>query len=123
MTVPLRLQLRVLEIISVGSKEEPAFALRDPDGFAQTMMLPYGAMLLAALIDGQHTLAEIQAEFHRQTGVEAPLADLERVVGHLDESYLLTGDRFDRHRRREIERRKDEGEPDDGENPHAADLW
>jgi len=103
MAVPLRPQLRPLEVVQVGPKEEVLFALRDPEGYGQTVILPYGAVLLAVLMDGRHTLAEIQTLFKSQTGAEAPLADVEKIVRRLDDAYLLTGGRFERYRRVQVE--------------------
>jgi AmmeMemoRadiSam system protein B len=98
MTVPMRPQLRPLEIAPVGPKEGLLFTLRDPEGFGRMVVMPYGALLLAALMDGQHTLAEIQTAFQKQTGVTPPLADVEQLIRQLDEAYLLAGARFDRYR-------------------------
>ena len=103
MTIPLRPRLRPLEIVPVNSKEGLLFTLRDPEGFGRMVVMPYGAVVLAALMDGQHTLAEIQTAFQRQTGVAAPLADVEQIVRRLDEAYLLAGQRFHRYRRQEVE--------------------
>jgi hypothetical protein len=103
MTIPLRPQLRPLEILPVGPKEKLLFTLKDPEGFGRMVVMPYGAVLLAALMDGQHTLAEIQAAFQKQTGVPAPLADVEQIIRRLDEAHLLAGERFDRYRREQIE--------------------
>jgi AmmeMemoRadiSam system protein B len=103
MTIPLRPQLRPLEVVPLGPKEKLLFTLRDPEGFGRMVVVPYGAVLLAGLMDGQHTLAEIQTAFQRETGVPAPLADVEQVVRRLDEAYLLAGARFDRYHRQQIE--------------------
>jgi hypothetical protein len=104
MTIPLRPQLRQpLEIVPAAAKEGLLFTLRDPEGFGQMVVMPYGAVVLAALMDGQHTLSEIQAAFQQQTGVLAPLADVEKVIRRLDEAYLLAGQRFDRYRREQVE--------------------
>ena len=89
MTIPLRPKLRSLEILPVGPKEGLLFTLRDPEGFGQMVVMPYGAVVLAALMDGQHTLSEIQAVFQQQTGASAPLADVEQVIRRLDDAYLL----------------------------------
>jgi AmmeMemoRadiSam system protein B len=103
MAVSLQPQLRPLEIVPVNSEGRLLFTLRDPEGFGQTLVIPYGAMLLAALMDGRRTLAEIQSAFESQTGVEPPLADLEQIVRHLDEAYLLAGERFDQYRGAQVE--------------------
>ena len=103
MTIPLRPELRPLEIVPVSSKQGQLFTLRDPEGFGQMVVMPFGAVVLAALMDGQHTLSEIQAAFQKQTGVAAPLADVENIIRRLDDAYLLAGERFDRYRREQIE--------------------
>jgi len=103
MIEPSRPELRPLEIVPVGSKEDVAFALRDPEGFGQTVVMPYGAALLAMLMDGNHTLCEIQTEFQAETGTAAPLNDVEKILRCLDDAYLLAGKRFDQHRQQQIE--------------------
>ena len=103
MAVPLRPQIRDLEIIPAGPKADLQFALRDPTGFGRTLIMPYGAIVLASLMDGKNTLSEIQTAFKSHVGVPAALSNLEEIVRHLDDAYLLTGDRFDRYRRRVVE--------------------
>jgi len=103
MAVVLRPQLRPLEIFPVGPKVEPLIALRDPEAFGETVVLSGGAAMLARLMDGRRTLLEIQATFKSQTGVAAALNDLEAIVRQLDDAYLLANDRFERHRREEID--------------------
>jgi len=103
MTVPLRPQLRPLEIVPIDGKRGVLFLLRDPEGFGETLALPNGAMLLAMLMDGTRTLAEIQHEFKLHTGVQASLRDLEAIVRRLDEAYLLAGERFEVHRDKLVE--------------------
>ena len=103
MTVPLRPKLRLLEISPVNRDEELLFVLRDPEGFGQMAVMPYGAVLLASLLDGQRTLSEIQSEFQSQTGAQAPLADIEAIVRRLDEAYLLADQRFDQYRKQQVD--------------------
>ena len=103
MTIPLRPKLRALDVVPVSTKEGMLFTLRDPEGFGRTVVMSYGAVVLASLMEGEHTLAEIQTVFQQQTGAAAPLADVERVVRQLDEAYLLGGERFEGYRREQIE--------------------
>lgn len=103
MTVPLRPQLRPLEVLPAGSQDEVLFVLRDPEGFGKALVVPYGAAVLAMLMDGDHTLEEIQSEFQQQSRAQVPLADLEQIVRRLDEAYLLVGQRFERHYRQQVE--------------------
>ena len=80
MTVPLRPKLRPLEILPIRSDKQLLFTLRDPEGFGQMVVMPYGALLLTALMDGERTLSEIQSAFESQTGAQAPLVDLEESL-------------------------------------------
>ncbi len=103
MSIPLRPRLRPLEMIPVGPEKEPAIALHDPEEFGEPVVLSCGAAVLAMLMDGNRTLSEIQAAFRTQTGVAAALSDVEAIIRRLDEAYLLAGERFNRHRREQIE--------------------
>lgn len=89
--------------MSVGPKDEHLYLCRDPEGFGEPMVLPYGAVVLAGMMDGRRTLAEIQTTFQARTDVPVALADLEQIVRQLDDSYLLAGERFNEHRSRQIE--------------------
>jgi hypothetical protein len=102
MPIPLRPQLRPLEVVPLGRKEECLVALRDPEGFGQTLPLPGAAALLAVLMDGRRTLSEVQEEFRAQTGMVVALSDVEDLVRHLDDAHLLAGERFERYRREQI---------------------
>ena len=103
MPIPLRPQLRPLNVVPIGPKEECLVALQDPQGFAPAVALHYSAALLAMLMDGARTLARLQEEFRSQTGMVVALGDLEELVGRLDDAYLLAGERFEQYRRRQIE--------------------
>jgi MEMO1 family protein len=103
MALPLRPRLRALEIIPVGAKEEFLLALRDPEGFGQTLVLPYGAAVVAVLMNGKRSLAEVQTEFQRRTGAVAALVDVKEIVRQLDTARLLDGPRFREYRRGLIE--------------------
>ncbi|HEX4146019.1 MAG TPA: AmmeMemoRadiSam system protein B [Pirellulales bacterium] len=95
MTQVLRPRLRDVESFPVNrSGGEVLFALRDPDGFAGSIVIPYPAAVLASLMNGDRTLAEIQEQFHRQFGQPVPLEDLEKLVAQLDERLFLENERF-----------------------------
>ncbi len=96
---PLRPRLRPFEVFPVKSNGDSAVAMRDPEGFTGTAVLPLPAALLASLMDGRRTLAEIQADFRAQVGPQVALAELEQFVRRLDEAYLLDNDRFGQLRR------------------------
>ncbi len=104
MVTPLRPALRALEVFPIGSETELAIALRDPDGFGETVVLPWAAAVLATLMDGRRTLAEIQQAFAKRSGAEVSLVDLERLVAELEGARLLDSPRFNAFRRQQIER-------------------
>jgi AmmeMemoRadiSam system protein B len=102
MPAELRPRLRPLEILSVGPEKQPLFLLRDPEAFGEPVVLPAGGTVLAMLMDGRRTLAEIQSDFHAQTRVRVALVDLEAVIRELDRARLLANERFERHRRKVV---------------------
>ena len=82
---------------------EPLFVLRDPEGFAGAVVLPVAGAILASLMDGSRSLMQLQDEFRRQTGFPVALADLERLIGQLDERLLLDNDHFRARWKQELE--------------------
>lgn len=92
-----------MELLPVGPKDEHLYLCRDPEGFGEPMVLPYGAVVLASMMDGRRTLAEIQTTFQARTDVSVALADLEQIVRQLDDAYLLIDERYTEHRSRQIE--------------------
>ncbi len=107
MSATLRPRLRALEIFPYQQESEsarqPMFVVRDPQGFSQTVVLPYPAALLATLMDGRRELGEIQREFLSQAGGPVALADVNGLIEQLDEALLLDSPRFRAHRRAELE--------------------
>lgn len=98
MTVPLRPRLRPVEIIPVKRRGGPWFALRDPEGFGDPVELTSGAVLLASLMNGRHTLAEIQSLFKRQADATVSMADLKALTAQLERAHWLEGVPFEEFR-------------------------
>jgi MEMO1 family protein len=99
MAVPREPRLRSLEVFPVHERDrEPFFAFRDPEGFSQTVVLPYPAAILATLMDGRRSLSQIQTDFRRQVKAVLSLADLEQFIRRLDDGYLLDSERFRAYR-------------------------
>jgi AmmeMemoRadiSam system protein B len=94
--------LRSLEMFPLGSGRERLHVLRDPEGFGKMLALPDGAALVVLLMDGRHTLPEIQRAFQQRVGAKVSLSELETIVRKLDDAYLLHGQRFERQRRRKL---------------------
>ena len=69
MSLPEQPRLRRVESFPVSQSEgEVVFALRDPEGFSGSVVLPYAAAVLASFMDGSRSLVEIQQAFHKQFG-------------------------------------------------------
>jgi AmmeMemoRadiSam system protein B len=88
-------RLRAIEAFPVEHQGGRYIALRDPSGYTATvLMLPQAAVEVVALLDGAHSLLDIQAEITRRYGEIVPQADLERIVSTLDEHGFLDSPRF-----------------------------
>ncbi|HTU24762.1 MAG TPA: AmmeMemoRadiSam system protein B [Pirellulales bacterium] len=104
MTQDLRPRLRDVECFPVNQTNgEVQFALRDPNGFAPSVVVPYHAAVLASLMNGARTLAEIQQQFQKQFGQGVALEDLEGLIAQLDERWFLDNERFRRRWKAEVE--------------------
>jgi AmmeMemoRadiSam system protein B len=97
-------RLRKIESFPISQPTgEVVFALRDPEGLGGSVVIPYAAAVLASLMDGTRTLAEIQQDFGRQFGEPVALADLQQLIRDLDDRLLLDNDRFRARWKAEIE--------------------
>ncbi len=102
MVVPERPLLRPLEVFPVGQQEDLMFGLRDPEGLGKTVVLSYPAVILATLMDGNRTLAELQTSFGKQMEITVALADIEELLRQLETAHLLAGDDFETYRCEEV---------------------
>src|SRR4051794_13419015 len=82
---------------------EVVFALRDSEGFAQPIVVPYPAAVLAALMDGSRTLQQLQSDFQERTGQAVALDDISGLIQSLDDRWYLDNERFRARWKREIE--------------------
>ena len=79
------------------------FALRDPEGFAGSIVVPYPAAVLASLMDGSRTLAELQSDYAHKTGDQPELEDIAGLVRELDARSFLDTDAFRARWKRDVE--------------------
>jgi MEMO1 family protein len=104
MSLPDQPRLRRVESFPVSQPQgEVVFALRDPEGFAGSVVLPYAAAVLASLMDGTRTILEIQEAFQARFKQSVELADIEQLARDLDERLLLDTPRFRARWKQEIE--------------------
>jgi AmmeMemoRadiSam system protein B len=99
-----RPRLRRLENFPVNqSTGEVLFALRDPEGFGNSVVLPHTAALLASLMDGSRTVAELADHFEERTRQPVDLEDIEQLVRDLDDRLLLDSPRYRARWKQEME--------------------
>src|ERR1700722_10217939 len=104
MAIVERPRLRPVESFAVRqSSGEIWFTLRDPSGFAGAVEIPEAAARVAALMDGERNLSEIEAEFLKQFGDPLHPADLVDLVEQLDRRYFLDSERFRAHWKSEVQ--------------------
>ena len=98
-------RLRPVESFPVSQPGgEVTFALRDPEGFAGSILLPHAAATLASWMDGTRTCADLQEAFRRKFSQTLDLQVIEQLVRDLDERWFLDNDRFRSRWKAEIER-------------------
>jgi len=88
-------RLRPLEPISLMVEGKPVIALKDPlELLDHTVCVQKEAVPLLAMLDGKHTLRDLQAEITRQTGSLVYMDELTAMVESLESACLLEGEKF-----------------------------
>ncbi len=87
--------LRNVEPVQVAAQGRSVIGLRDPLQLTNHMIcLHPDALHVLAMMDGSHSLRDIQAALTRMTGSIVFMNEIEGLVQKLDEACLLQGDRF-----------------------------
>lgn len=90
-------RLRPLDVVPVNADGQDLVVLRDRlDPVAQPVAVNRHGLLLVSLIDGQRSLAGLQAAFALQTGLTLPETQIEAFLDQLEQACLLDGDHADR---------------------------
>jgi MEMO1 family protein len=95
--LPDQPKLRPVEAFPVNQGEGagPLFVIRDPAGLADGVVtLSPVAMFILSLMDGQHSLLDIQETFARQSRHRLPPEQLEDIVRQLDQAHFLDSPAF-----------------------------
>lgn len=93
-------RLRALDFFPVQEDGETLIAVRDAEELADgVMLLPPSVYLVAALLDGYRSAAEVRAEYARRSGGVLGAADLTRLIEELDRVGLLETDALEARRR------------------------
>ena len=99
MSEPTPPRLRAIEAFPVEHQGERYIALRDPAGYAPSVvMLPVGLLGIVALFDGEHPVVDIQAEIMRRHGELISAEQIETLAATLDEHGFLDSPAFGRRR-------------------------
>lgn len=94
-------KLRMLEAVPVSISGQAMIGLRDPLNFSTaTVAIPQHFYLLLTLLDGKHSVVDIQAEY-MSAGELIFREPLQDVIDQLDERLFLDNEKF-RSRRDEI---------------------
>ncbi len=93
-------KLREVDAFPVTVSGQKMIGLRDPANFTtEIMAVPHHFYPMLCLLDGRHSIADIQAEYMRKFGELIYREMIEDTVRKLDEALFLDSDTF--HRRRE----------------------
>ena len=92
--------VRPLEAIPVRQGERVSVLLKDPEGLSEEVLqVSREAFFVIALMDGNHTITDIQAEFARTFGTLIYSDDIKGLVRSLDEHKLLDNENYKEWRR------------------------
>lgn len=88
-------RLRPLEPINLVVEGKPVIALKDPLELLDHMVcVQKDAVPILAMLDGKHTLRDMQVEISRRTGSLVFMDELTALVESLESACLLEGDTF-----------------------------
>jgi MEMO1 family protein len=91
--------LRPVEVFPVETDRGTMICLRDPSGMSDRVVTAsVHALAVLQLLDGKHSLRDIQADLSRRTGAIAQSDQLRGFIDVLDEALLLESERFEAHR-------------------------
>ncbi len=93
-------RIRPLEAVQFEHEGQVMVHLRDPACISRAMgALPLPAFFLITLMDGQHSVLDMQSEFTKRTGTILEAEIIRKLIGQLEEMNFLEGDKFDSHLR------------------------
>jgi AmmeMemoRadiSam system protein B len=94
-------RMRGVDIFPAEVSGEKVICLRDPLNLTgKILFIPYPTYFIITLLDGQHSVVDVQTEFMRRFGELLYREKIEGLIAQLDEHFLLDSERF-----REAERK------------------
>src|SRR5437879_5391847 len=87
---PLPPLKRGLEAVQIEHEGRPMVLLRDQEGITdQTIAVSLGGFLVATLLNGRHTLNDVQTLFTKTTGTVLSPSEIQNLIGQLERADLL----------------------------------
>jgi len=88
-------QIRYIDIQPFEKQGEQFFLITDPEGIMEESLVITGDVaFIISMMDGKHTLRDIQAEYMRTFGQLIYTEDLEKIVDTLDKNLLLYSEKY-----------------------------
>lgn len=98
-------RLRYVQAFPVDHGTTNAYALRDPTGLAEDVVVLSGdALFFLQYFDGQHSLLDMRVEYMRAFGRMIEEEKLRNIVEELDRRHFLVSEEFDRYKAELVER-------------------
>jgi len=93
-------QIRPVEAFPVEIDGRQLICLRDPLQYAtESLLLPAPAFFILTLLDGAHSLVDVQAEWAERFGTMLDAAELREFLATLDRHHYLLSDAFGAYQR------------------------
>jgi len=90
-----RPKLRNIDVFPAQVSGQGVICLRDPLNLSgKVLFVPVPTFFLISLLDGRHSIQDIQSEFMRRFGELVYSEKIQEVVDHLDTHFLLESGRF-----------------------------
>ena len=88
-------KLRSINIFPVQNSGQTLLCLQDPQNISEkAIYLSTPLYFIVSLLDGQHSILDIQAEYMRRFGEFLYTEKLQEIIAQLDENLFLEGERF-----------------------------
>ncbi len=88
-------KLREMNIFPVQNAEQSLLCLQDPQNISEkALFLSPPLYFIVSLLDGRHSILDIQADYMKRFGEFLYTEKLQEIVSQLDEALYLEGERF-----------------------------
>ncbi len=88
-------KLRPVNAFPVQASGQSYICLQDPQNISEkALFLPPQTYFVVSLLDGRHSIVDIQAEFMRQFGDFLFTEKVEEILDQLDQNFFLESERF-----------------------------